>query len=189
MRKMAGLLLAAALTVGLSAGVGTDAHASTTAAMVPRLATPSPGTYYEITPLLISPISPKCLDVPGASTTPDVALQLFHCKSSSNQLWRFDQVTGPVYQIVNQHSGLCLKLQEPSAPITQGACDSPIWTYWVFTTTFDPTRFLLRHDYFDTLCLAAANNSGADHTQVVPATCDPGPAIWAQNPLQTLALG
>jgi hypothetical protein len=193
-RRMTGLLFAGALTVaGLSASMGAVAQAGTATAAVTPNVVPAPATPYEIFPPFINPRSPKCIDVPSASTRAGVALQIFHCKSSSNQLWQFflQPGTSDIYQIQNLNSHLCLAIETSTASdgelVTQNACDAIPAEEWHVSSPIEGDNFNMINVDFPSECMAAANNSGADHTPVVIQTCNPG-NIFAQNQLQTWQL-
>jgi ricin-type beta-trefoil lectin protein len=190
-RRAVSLLFVAALAVVASAGVGAAAQATTASAVTSNTVTPAPATFYEITPPFISPTSPKCVDVPSASTSIGTALQLFHCKSSSNQLFQFVSLGNDLYLIQNRNSALCLRVSSSAdgTAVRQDTCSSGVNNdIWHITSPIDPTHFNLANQAFPSECMAAANNSGADHTALVIMTCNPGNSIVGENQLQTWQL-
>ena len=191
MRRLVGLLFAGALAAGLSTGIGAAAQAAPVAPAA-NAVTPAPATFYEIFPPFINPTSPKCIDVPSASTRIGQPLQLFHCKSSSNQLWEFFNMGNNVYQIQNRNSGLCLEVPTFFATdgtlIEQSTCTGTSDVEWQLSSPVEVNHFNMISVEFPNLCMAAANNSGADHTPVVLQTCNPG-NIFNENQLQTWQLG
>lgn len=177
--KVARLLLAGALAAGLSMAWPTAAQAVTI----------DPYAYQEIYPPFISPTSPKCLDVPGGTTTQGTALQIFHChgyaSNGAPQLFEFipKAVDGAtVYKMVNLASGLCLApgTADGGDPPTVGtlvkqySCTSNnVFEWYVDPDPRNPNYdFKLRSWYFPNLCISAANNYGDDHTPVVLYACN-----------------
>jgi Ricin-type beta-trefoil lectin domain len=183
-RRMAGVLLGVALAAGLSTGMGAAAQAATVTAAAPAVVIPVPGVFYELTPPFITPIG-LCADVPSASSTVGVLLQVFHCHGygpdGANQLWAFVGPPNGPYQIQNKNSHLCMKLANQSGVsgtrIKQDAClglDDEEWmqNFNINDPTFDPTHFALTNQMFKGECLAAAKSSDVNQPLVV-SDCNP----------------
>lgn len=198
--RFARLFIATAAAIGLSAAVAPAARAASVPARTPStvhpaLAAPDPGVFYEIFAEFISPTSPKCVDVPGASTRAGALLQTFHCKSSTNQLWRFEPVdANGDYQIRNLNSFLCFELPSSSIRIEQAGCAGFTTEFWhmqvIFQTAASPI-FGLVNVAFPGMCLAVGNNgSPADGTPLVLKSCNLGTTVFNPgDPAQIWALG
>jgi hypothetical protein len=205
-RRMAGLLVAGTLAAGLCT-TGAVAQAATgtasrlaTPAVTPAVSSdlPDPYTTYEVFPPYIDPTALKCLDVPGASTQPNVALQLFSChgyaSNGANQRWYFypaGTYNGlPAYQIQNLNSHLCLApngFAPDYGPVYQNSCRPVPGQYWELSSPDESDHVNLINALYG-WCLAASDTSGHNHTPVILGPCDPGP-IWNQNAYTTWQLG
>lgn len=153
----------------------------------------SPGVWKEILPPYILPTTPKCLDVPGGSTSPGIALQLWHCHGyASNggpQRFQFFSLGGGAYWIVNTNSGLCVAaLSQGPLLVIQTYCSADPLTEWVFQPSqFDhdvtgPGFFLLNLGTFD--CMAARDNYTGDGTPIVLNVCENSPSFSSFVQLQ-----
>jgi hypothetical protein len=180
--RIAGLISAVALAIGLSTAMAGAAQAAVA---------PTPGINYEITSPFLTP-NPLCVDVPGGSTSTGTPLQLFHCHGTDSQgaiqLWRFDRVGGtndrPIYQIVNLRSRLCLEVANttgaPGTRIVQGSCILGSQSEWQildnatgFINDPNPNDFELNAFIFGE-CMTAANSSDNNQTPLVLGQCTAG---------------
>jgi hypothetical protein len=188
-RIMANLVSGIALAMGLSMSMTVAAQASVT---------PDPNVFYEIYPPYISPAAHKCLDVPSASRSEEVPLQIFHChgyaSNGANQLWEFVSVGAGNYWIVNKNSGLCMAdffVDSPPGTATyQYDCGAVDWEYWrIVPSAFDPDGFELASVYLPEYCLAALDSSGRDQTRVVLYPCDNSPTFGGRVQTEDWRLG
>jgi hypothetical protein len=183
--KMAGLLSAVVLAIGLSITVLPE---SAQAAV-----TPTPGAWYEIyAPLFFNGSYNECVDVPGA-TTSFSNLQIFHChgyaSNGANQRWVF--VYDPnhaAYEIMNVHSGLCMVWGGTGAKVHHNTCDGFEEFEWRFVfDRNDPTRFQLEDALYTDQCLSMENSSGQNQTPLTSGFCNSPDGIYYNK--QVWALG
>lgn len=189
-RRMTSLLfMAAVAAVGVGAGIGPAAQAAPAAV---NAVTPAPATSYEIFPPFFNALHPKCLDVPGSSKRAGQTLNVFHCKSSPNQLWQFFAVGNNTYQIQNVNSHLCLGTLNRGGTdgtrVVQDNCLGVASQLWQISSPVEPNNFNLINVAFPNECMATADLSGNDSTPVVIQACNPG-NIFNQNVAQTWRLG
>jgi hypothetical protein len=175
MRRMAGLLFAGGLAVGLAGGMTATAHAS--GPMRPGEA------WNEIfLPFGNGTGSNMCVDVPGGSTAAGVRLQLSQChgyaSSGAPQRWHF--TGGRFYEMSNTNSGLCVGFPDGGPPATgarlvQERCDQvPAWQ--LVRQSRDGTDPLFQLETSGpgspALCMAAAALSNDNHVPLVALPCD-----------------
>jgi len=165
--KLTSLLAASGLAAGLALNAAGPAGASVN---------PVPGTFYELyLPNLANPSYNVCLDVPNASPASSIGMQIYHChgyaSNGGGQRWEMDWV-GSGYEIVNLRSVLCLTWQGPGQVVNQQPCDRDLYEQWNFQETVGVPNVFQLYSLEDTEdCLAAANNSGGNSTQVIAQSC------------------
>jgi Ricin-type beta-trefoil lectin domain len=183
LRRLAGLLAAAALAAGMSVGTGVAAQAAT--ASVPSPAPGSTGAWYEIfAPLIDHSGYYRCMDVAEASVQPGQNVQTYHChgyaSNGGNQRWRFWPNADGSYQIQNVNSQLCLEagILGGVAVWQEDCSDGSTLEDWNIITV-NGTEFALQNVWERSTCLAASSSSG-DSTPVIRQSCNLGYAaqIW-----------
>jgi hypothetical protein len=134
-RRAIGLVFAAALAVGVTAGLAGTANAAAT----PQLTQPNL-TYNEIFFPFLNGIGLRlCVDVPNGSMSSGQELQLFHCHGTASdggpQRWHFDNSGLPAnqYKIFNTNSAKCIGFEGnaavPGRHLVQEDCSlAPAWT-------------------------------------------------------------
>jgi hypothetical protein len=185
-RRMAFLLSAVALAVGLSTAAAGTAQAAVT----------PDSTWNEIfAPYLTAQSNTLCVDVPGGSTSPGAALQLFHCHGYASdgapQRWQFHYIGSdgwPLYTIKNVQSGLCMTFTSRNV-MTQDTCNA----YAAYVEMRSENRWSgdpnVELAFIDSpvsgqwsLCITAGNSTDTNHTPLVSAPCDDpftnGLQIW-----------
>jgi Ricin-type beta-trefoil lectin domain len=193
LRRLAGLLAAAALAAGMSVGTGVAAQAATAQPAAAAAVSPSPGStgaWYEIyAPLIDHSGYYRCLDVPEASTAQYQAIQTYHChgyaSNGANQRWRFWPNADGSYQIQNVNSQLCLEMvlygSEPvsgSGPVYQNYCDNYPEEDWRIVSA-NGIQFVLQNVELSQLCAAVSDLSG-DSSPIIKQACNLGYAqqLW-----------
>jgi hypothetical protein len=88
---------------------------------------------------VIHPMTPDyCLDVSGASTASGAPVTQYPCNYNTNERFTLRVVTGNVYQVVAQNSGLCLAPSGDStangAALVQVSCTTAASRTWAITT-------------------------------------------------------
>jgi hypothetical protein len=182
-RRLASLLSAGALAVGLIIGTGGAAQATTP---------PSGGDWAELyLPFLplINNSYRVCFDVPGGSTSTGTSLQMFHChgyaSNGAPQRWQFVHLSDDSYWIYNQSNLLCVTAFGPlssahTARIKQAPCGSFDGQAWYFIDFQPDASFQLLNSSptFANMCLAA--NANANNSAVLAKPCNLDAfQIWA----------
>lgn len=173
--SIARLAAASAMAAGFSIGMAGAAQASVN---------PVPGGIYEIFAPYFNPAHPKCLDVPGGSTSDSVQLQVFHCHGfapdGAPQLFQFRSVGSNLYWVINQSSGKCITVNgTPLADlgVYQATCSaSPSREWQIIPSAIDPNGFKLANSLLGR-CMATLDLSGSDHTHVWAASCQDSPVL------------
>jgi hypothetical protein len=185
-RAAAGLL-ATVVAVALSVGLAATAQAATPSRAVTANVTPTIGTSYEIVTWNSGPTGVKCVDVPNASGSPGVHLQIFHCNSSAAQLFQFTPASNDgvnqFYQIMNASNHLCWEIASDNTTIEQLGCVGFDTMQWRIEDRpdFGPGAFDLRNKQFPTMCATTRPASPffpSDHDGLVLGTCGFGTQIW-----------
>jgi len=134
--RAAGLMMAAAAAVGLTAVAALPASAST-----------SPAGYYKIFVQVSGAAPPMCLQPAGADRGAGEAVVQQPCANIEAQNWAPISIGGTSYQFLNQASGLCLDTRGGAAshtPIEQWPCNTISNERWSWPHGFPDGMWPLR---------------------------------------------
>jgi hypothetical protein len=125
---------------------------------------------------------PVCLDVPGASTSTGVQLQMYHChgydSNGGPQRWTFVHISDGSYEIFNQASKLCITPLpgfDPrfGAAIVQEPCGFYPGQEWrQVDVLLHPDFFQLQNDTYTDKCLWASGGAHRNNGLVEITACD-----------------
>jgi hypothetical protein len=125
----------------------------------------------------VSGASDYCLDIPGGSSTPGVAMQIYSCNNSAAQTWLYQAqtplpVAPPPIEISSVLDGLCLqpnqKSMQAGAAIVQQTCTGSPEQIWFWTLPNGITHLM---NGLSGLCLDA-RGSADNKTPVQQWPCD-----------------
>lgn len=155
-RRAAGVVLAALL-------------AMTTAVATAGTAAAAGGAIYNVG-------TAKCLTVAGGSVTPTALAVQFGCDTHPSRRWRVVGHVDNTFQLVNDHSGLCLTPRSGAlvSLVEQYGCTPHPNRSWRLVDTFGPGAML--QNVWSGLCLSPDAGSGADNAVMVMWHCDNHPA-------------
>ncbi|WP_433200480.1 RICIN domain-containing protein [Dactylosporangium sp. CS-047395] len=205
MRRAVILLFAGlmAALLGSVAVAGPAVAAGPAAAPAFTVAVPPSGVFSEIFPPFISARSPICLDEPGGSAKLYLQMQLYHCHGYASNggpqrwFWQPQPALGSnVYRILSadNHTNpyLCLGVffgnPGPGSAVVQAGCTNTTGFDWVLVPSAVAPHFQLQLLSRPSLCLAAADTSGANDTKVVVHTCVT-PTVFYEPPDLTWQIG
>jgi hypothetical protein len=173
-RRMAMLLAAGALAVGLS-----------TAAVGPAQAVVAPSTdWNEIFSAFDHNFNNTlCVDDPSGNHSVGTQLWVWHCNSNPNQRWRFvfvaEDISGAaefdiqLRSTVGTSMPLCITDNGTAGQrLTLTQCEGFNDTFWVMDAAPGTNPLMGLEDRFNGLCMAVADFSDNNGTPLISKTCD-----------------
>jgi hypothetical protein len=186
-RRMAILMAAGALAVGLSIAATGTAHA---------LVNPDPNWNEIVSQFDHNFNNTLCVDDPGGSLTYGTPLQLWHCHGSGSnggpQRWEFFN-SGSFFDgqiewllVLADHPNVCIDYKNSVAfsgqRLVVGPCGPAPYDVgmWVMDSAPGTNPLMDLRDPVNNLCIAAADFSDNNGTPLIAKTCDPNDLsqIW-----------
>lgn len=113
--------------------------------------------------------SGRCADVTSASYAAGAQLKQYDCNGGGNQKFWFKDVGSGYYQLVAQHSSLCLR--ENATTVTQESCATGTSMQWSLVTSGSYVQVRSRATGE---CLDVNGNSTANGAAIITYTCGTG---------------